>query len=359
MNQSTHAWLAIEAYKKVEAESATAAGAAIKLNGFVNLLGEYLNDVVMAAWLPDSLIKDNRTDHIFKNSLYTGTDQMARFTLSKDALAGHLPSDAKTDDIVFPYVDSAWWASPYRVKDGGGHLPARINSLSQTVRDMFLMGDQDVVALTGIKPKAAEPVPDELLYSPRNIATILWMASHYMADAHMPLHCDGRAFGLTSKGSTHLAIEELWGEQVPHLFLKQGELKATREEVLAAAPEPDSEFHDLVFGGSVAQRPNGDVWLDAVYICRASLATSYALVPARTVPVDDPTKLPDSANDTMTLDKILAPGGFCGADRFWEISCVIMQDAVNAVAMLWVDAWVAALHLSKVKAPQPPVPVEH
>lgn len=65
MNQATHAWLAVEAYRKIAAETKTADGIGKKLDGLAKLLGQNLEDVVVAAWLPDSLIKDMSYGHVF------------------------------------------------------------------------------------------------------------------------------------------------------------------------------------------------------------------------------------------------------------------------------------------------------
>ena len=59
MNQPTHAWLAVEAYRKISTFALTPAGKKKKLDGLVRLLGTNLGDVVVAAWLPNSLIKDD------------------------------------------------------------------------------------------------------------------------------------------------------------------------------------------------------------------------------------------------------------------------------------------------------------
>ena len=54
MNQPTHAWLAVEAFRTIQKCSTTDAGKQRKLEKLVALLDQHLNDVVVAAWLPDS-----------------------------------------------------------------------------------------------------------------------------------------------------------------------------------------------------------------------------------------------------------------------------------------------------------------
>jgi hypothetical protein len=331
MDQSTHAWLAVEAYRKIAILSKTDEGKKKKLDSLEKLLGNNLRDVVVAAWLPDALIKDMTYGHVFKNSKYTG-DQKPRFTLNKNDLTKCLTKDTLAPKVAFDAVPDSWWNEPYRVKENGGHLPARVNALSQTVRDMLRMGDGDVVKLTGIKSKGSEIIADSLLFSPRDIAVTLWMASHYIADAHMPFHCDNRALASTAKQKTHGAVEDQWGKQVSDLFHAKKILKESKEKILEEQPPNGSKFTGIDFGKEInALKNNGDPWKEAVYICRASFAVSFAMIPPNVADVDD-------QNTAVSLKDILTTN-VCGETRFWELSRAIMVDAANAIARFWQDAW--------------------
>lgn len=333
MNQPTHAWLAVEAYRKIAALSQKPDGKKKKLDGLARLLDANLRDVVVATWLPDSLIKDMLYGHVFKNSAYKQKEQKARFTLSKADLKAHLTSDTQIPKVAFDFVPENWWTKPYKVKPAGGHLPARVNALCQTARDMFKMGDPEVVALTGIKPRGAMPIAPSLLFSPRDIAMILWMASHYIADAHMPFHCDNRALGSSEKQKTHGKIEDLWGKQVPSAFRSDTILEMDADAILATPLPEGSRFTGIKFGSKIyGLKNNGDPWKECVYISRASFATSFALIPPNVAPVDDETT-------QVSLEDILDEHQFCGEKRFWKISVAIMTDAVNAIARFWQDAW--------------------
>lgn len=329
MNQPTHAWIAVEAYKKIALAAAeTEEGKTKKLDALARLLGANLKDVVVAAWLPDSLIRDTRYGHIFKNSVYNGKDS-ARFRLDKETLRGSLVAGSLLSDVAFDMVEESWWETPYKVKARGGHLPARITALSQTIRDMFKMGDGEVVGLTGIKPKGAKNIATSLLYSPRNIAVTFWMASHYIADAHMPFHCDNRAFG----SDTHAAVEDLWGDQVPEIFHATTILDTSATEILDAGFHPGSNFADLDLGKEIpALKNDGDPWLEAVQICKTSFVVSFAMIPSTVAPVDN-------RETPVELRDILGTR-CCGEEKFWELSRAAVHDAINAIAMFWQDAWV-------------------
>lgn len=331
MDQSSHAFLAVEAFRKVQDYSKTAEGKQFKIENFVTLLGQNLKDVVVAAWLPDLLIKDMQYGHIFKNASYRG-NQRERFVLGKKELIAHLPKDVVLPKITFDAIPDAWWDKAYRVKENGGHLPARVNALCQTTRDMLRMGDDNVTALMAKKHKGSEIIAKNLLYSSQDIALMLWMVSHYIADAHMPFHCDNRGLASTVHQKTHSAIEKLWGKHVPKIFKSQTILKESSKEILAAEFPKDSALEGIDYGTTISPlKNNGDPWKEAVYICRASFAVSYALVPPSVAKVDDETT-------DVPLDAILGEG-FCGEDRFWEISRAIMTDSVNAIARFWVDIW--------------------
>jgi len=329
MNQRTHAWLAVEAYRKIK----IAAKDDKSLDGLRQLLGEHLGDVVVAAWLPDSLIKDMAYGHVFKNSAYAG-DQKPRFTLSAADLKKTLPAGAKIPSVAFPLVPDKWWKQPYRVKDNGGHLPARVNALCQTARDMLNMGDDDVLALSGAKrKKGAADIAAAFRYSPRDVAMMLWMLSHYVADGHMPFHSDNRTVASTSANSnTHGAMEDLWGEQVPPFFARERILRSDEQAILEASYPVGSKLADIPFGDGVPTLKGGDPWKAAVYICRAGFAASFAIVPESTAPVDSGKDVP--------LKDIRSDGrGICGEARFWDISRAVMHDAANAIAMFWIDIW--------------------
>jgi hypothetical protein len=300
----------------------------------VALLDQHLNDVVVAAWLPDSLIKDMTFGHVFKTSKYQG-DQAARFTLSRADLNKRLAPSAFQRESLLDTLPADWWTAPYRVKDNGGHLPARVASLCQNARDMLKMGDNDLYTLCGVKaPAGRSAIADDLLYSARDVAVMMWMASHYIADGHMPFHCDNRNLASTSsKQNAHSKIEDLWGDQVPALFKASTVLSSTSDQILAAPLPSQSNFKGIAFETDIPPLKNGgDPWKEAVYICRASFALSFSLVPPTIAPVDDQTT-------QVSREDILADGGFCGQKRFWDISRAIMHDAATSIAMFWQDVW--------------------
>lgn len=331
MDQSTHAWLALEAFKKIKLYSKTDAGKKKKADRLVELLGSNICDIIVASWLPDSLIKDMTYGHVFKNSLYAG-DQIKRFQLSKDELTKCIRNGSAVAQNCFCFIPEEWWARPYRVKANGGHLPARISSICQNIRDLLKMGSADVIVITGKRAQGAEVISDEMLFTSKNIATMIWMLSHYIADAHMPFHCDNRGLASTNDQDLHSDVEKFWGKQVP-AELYSGSIKNITDSDLLSLQLPKSSwFADLSFDENISPLRNGsDEWKEAVYICRSSFANSFALIPPNIADVDD-------KKTTVTLDDIRNKS-FCGTERFRIISRAIMEDAVNAIASFWLNAW--------------------
>lgn len=331
MDQSTHAWLALEAFKKIKQFADTDVGKQKKTDRLVELLGSNIRDIIVASWLPDSLIKDMTYGHVFKNSLYKG-DQAKRFQLSKEDLKKNIRSGSAVASICFEFVPKNWWERPYRVKVNGGHLPARISSICQNIRDMLKMGNADVIAITGRRARGAEIIASELLFTPKNIATMFWMLSHYIADAHMPFHCDNRGLASTNDQHLHCDVEKFWGKQIPSDLHSGSILSISDSDILTLTLSKSSWFAGIDFGKTVSPLRNGsDEWKEAVYICRASFANSFALVPPDIADVDD-------KQTVVTLDDIKLKQ-FCGTKRFKEISRAIMEDAINSIASFWLNAW--------------------
>lgn len=332
MNQPTHAWLAINAFQILNRYSETEDGKEKNIKPLIKILGDNIHYAIVGAWIPDALIKDMTYGHVFKNSEYSGS-QSERFILSQKDLKSKLPTHSRISKEVLKLVDPIIWEKPYRVKDNGGHLPARVNAMSQTVRDMLKMSTDDISKFSGGKIKGSSILDKSLLFTAEDIAITMWTLSHYVADAHMPHHCDNRKLASTSATKKlHCEIEEEWGKQLPSVFMASEVSKGKKDVLLTSEMPSGSKFSSLDFGDKVSKlRNGGDPWLETVYICRSSFAVSFAWVPASVAKVDD--------QKTQFKLKELFQKGICDEDKFWNISSCIMHDAANAIAMLWLDSW--------------------
>lgn len=234
---------------------------------------------------------------------------------------------------MLPLIEGEFWKKPCRVKVNGGHLPARVIRLCAKQSGICLMSTDEISQHSGNKIQGSSLLDKSLLFTGEDIAITMWTLSHYIADAHMPHHCDNRKLASTSaKKNLHCDIEDTWGKQLPDIFKATSISKSNSRSLLNATLQENSQFNSIDFGKNVPKLKNGgDPWLESVYICRSSFATSFAWVPADIAPVDD--------QKTQFRLKELFEEEICTEDQFWQISRCIMHDAANAIVMFWLDSW--------------------
>jgi len=166
------------------------------------IMKHYLYLTEEATWAPDDILKDNDPNHIFK--LFT--------------------------DDEFP--DHGLTTKPQYVKDGvtyykfGGALPFRVDHVSQLIMHMAKLREYN----------------DR--FQLRQIIYQFMLLSHYIADAHVPMHCDlrddppkkkqsdpsrragtNKPEGKYMKESTHGKLEKLWDKAVVPVALNEKIIK--------------------------------------------------------------------------------------------------------------------------------------
>jgi hypothetical protein len=338
MKRRAHAWVALRALKLVE-DSKQAA----KL---VELLSYYVSDVWEGAWLPDTLIVDMQYGHIFKmddNSQRLGLDITQEQLMAEEWMKvpyEQLRKKLSGNSLCLEYVkDCPVLMEPYRAHPTyGGHLPNRVIAISQTIADMLKMSDYPLIFYARQKtPKAfasdlmRQKVKDlsvSPIFSPRQIALMLFILAHYITDAHMPLHCDLRDCDRSSlrqlPGKLHESIEELWELSFPEKsnLLLHEYLMESIDHVVSSLPDDSIiriDKDDKYKLSPTIPRTVGDEWREMVYIARTSYAVSRKLIDA---PFKD-------------ADELVAAKG----EEFKDVTNCIFHDAVESVARLWFKAW--------------------
>jgi hypothetical protein len=333
MKQRAHAWVALRALKLIDDLN--------KAPKFVELMSYYLSDVWDGAWLPDTLIVDMRYGHIFKMdnmkeyldyNIENHDHRKISFTELDDKLYGN----RKCLDYV---KGSSTLNTPYWVhKTKSGHLPNRVIAISHNVGDMLKMSDYPMAFyVKKVKSKAYREddlskmkVKDLTLspnFSARQIAVTSFILSHYICDAHMPLHCDLRDYGPEDTrrlpAKLHPSIETKWESQFPvketimlHDYIK----KSVDNVVIDEMPQNSIIEIDSNPKYNLSERLTkikGDEWDEMVNICRtSSFAVSRKWINDDYESVND---IPDS--------------------EFKEVSNYIFHDAVESVARIWLKAW--------------------
>lgn len=223
MKQKAHAWVALRAFKLIDD-----LGKAPKL---VELLSWYLSDVWEGAWLPDTLIVDMSYGHIFK--MDSNPADIGEKTIGDRYKASHRELDRrlKGKRLCLNYIkDSEELKKTYKAPDEGGQLPHRVIALSHSISDMLKLSDfplalyaRKKILKAYKKDLSAQDIKSLSMspnFSARQIALTFFLLSHYICDAHMPLHCDFRDF--SSKYSKrklpkklHPSIEAKWESYFP------------------------------------------------------------------------------------------------------------------------------------------------
>ena len=190
MKKYTHAWIAFKAVERLQKVSLTDENK--KFADFLIAWFENHKDgVIRGAWYPDEVIVDNSTSHIMK----------------------YVPGSADAADLfrALPATSLLYKNgkdSPLRKKDytidKKYNLPERCEALSHSVID-------------NLKIQQREDKGSPLTPTDNHIALILFMLSHYVADAHMPLHCDDRP-GDVAGIDLHGAIENAWEVEVVQFY---------------------------------------------------------------------------------------------------------------------------------------------
>jgi hypothetical protein len=229
---------------------------------------------------------------------------------------GALPSTSLVKDYA---IQSPVYGQAF-VQDPDNNLPERCEALAHSVIDNLKMRDTE--------DKGSPIAPNN-----NHIAMRLFMLSHYIADAHMPLHCDSRKF---SDGiDIHGKIEGLWDDEIRRFYLidlLNERFFYNREGYpLRVDGGFDGSFLDQVEQG-FATRAFTDSYGDGtnvrtcmLTVCRYSYLLAYAFIP------------PGYNETNVTIQNLQGlPGQIL---NFKELSVAVFTDAIDAIARIWLRVW--------------------
>jgi hypothetical protein len=283
-------------------------------DGLINWFKSNKDGVIRGAWYPDSLIKDNSSSHVLKFEPCGETGEELR-QLPKAYLIRKYGRESPIRDKGF------------RRADKNDNLPDRCESLTQSVVDHLKVQESEE------KGSAVSPADNQ-------VALWLFMLSHYVADAHVPLHCDSRRF--SEKADIHGKMEKEWDEEVQKFYrideknerffydprgyplMKPGKDREYESSYLKTVEDQLSnriytESADGFFGTG---NKNVRDFMDA--ICQHSYLLSYYFVPERY----DHTNI-EPKDDWQSL----------GGLPFEELSVAVLADAIDSIARVWFRAW--------------------
>lgn len=341
MNQRTHSWIAIRAIALLDDEN--------QEKNLVKLLKPLAREASVGAWIPDQADAKRggagaaTENHVFKIEPYTGS-QRQRFITRKNELLERLTERSQTAQFLRDddKLDNTWWATPYRgdVVKPGQHLANRAMALSTMMKDLLLMGNKRIDSLIPGDIRFAQYLIPDARTKEEAAAMYYFILSHFVADACMPCHCDGRKLSAYSEG-LHMELEKYWSRKVgtgfekkkllPKEFLENRErISEGSSEVLQQARDIDSKF-GLDFSHTPVPdiNPGQDVWLAVLNLCRASFALASIIADYRQYRYDDTRARAPFKTVLDTGDRKLLN----------EVNRVVMHDAVLNTAIVWKHIW--------------------
>jgi hypothetical protein len=321
MKQFTHAWLAFMATKRLEDAAFPPAlspkfkpADRLYADGLINWFKSNKDGVIRGAWYPDSLIKDNGSSHVLKFEPCDETSEELR----------RLPNTY----LIYEHGrESPLRHSNFRRADKNDNLPDRCEALTQSAVDHLKVQESEE------RGSAVSPTDNQ-------VALWLFMLSHYVADAHVPFHCDSRQF---SEGADiHGKMEREWDKEVQKFYkldhknerffydprgyplMEPGKERKYESSYLKKVEDALSRrvYMESVDGSFGTGNRNVREFMGA--ICQYSYLLSYYFVP----------KQYDHTN-IKPKDDWKSLGGL----SFEELSVAVLADAIDSIARVWLRAW--------------------
>ena len=302
MKKYTHAWLAFMAIKRLQYADIPEANRE-DAQSLVKWFHDYRDFVIEGSWYPDDVFKDMATSHVIK---YRPSDENREQKFKK------LPKNMK---IYTLWQKSPLYKKPFVIE--AGNCADRCESIAHSIIDCF-------------KILRMEDRGTPIATTSNHIAMRFFILSHYIADCHMPLHCDNRSF---SPGSNiHGFIESQWDTQVKNSYSidtannrffydPDGYPLPKKPTPLILAVENDLVNREYIHPWGTGNGNTRD-YISAV--SEYSSLMSYRL-------------RPESYNEeNLTKEVFKTTETF---QRFDESSQYILSDAIDSIARVWLHVW--------------------
>ncbi len=333
MHQFTHAWLAFMAIKRLEEKIPKLDDNERKY--YEKLIHWFQNNkdcVIQGAWYPDKVIVDNSTSHILKIEPYNPTNKDA---IDIDVERGRKKVVQKEGFKKLPeeYLSYSRWGKNSTLRqqpfviDMKTNLPDRCETFTETVIDHFKMQFHE---------RKGSPISP----TSNQVSFLFFMQSHYIADAHVPLHCDGRSF---SEGKNfHAKLEEAWEKKViasckrdmtddcnpRFVYDEKGYPSIIENEFRGSYLEKvQQEMIKRPLGSinSFFTSSNSNVWDFMTAVCQNSYLLSYYFF--------DPAEIIDP--EQAVFEEWLTHH----ITQFEDLSLTVLADAIDSIARIWLKIW--------------------
>lgn len=314
MKKYSHAWIAFMAIKRLETIANTDNDSVIKgvnedvikhAKSLVKWFMDYRDFVIEGAWYPDEVFKDMSTSHIVKfKPCETGEYNDFRSLPSTHSIGAMMK---RKSDL---------FGKPYDITQG--NCADRCESIAHSIVDNFK---------TLYKEERGCPIAT----TNNHIALRFFILSHYVADCHMPFHCDDRPF--SDEKGVHGSVEKKWEDQIKKSFKidtsnnrfyygSDGYPLPLSPTQLVRDVEEEMGKRQYVHGWGTG---NSSTWDYMSGVAQYSYLFSYFLVP-------------QTFQNTQTITEFMAQTEW--GLHFDEYSKMIFCDAIDSIARIWLHVWI-------------------
>ena len=314
MKKYSHGWIALMAIKRLEMVKPKLNDSdQKKATNLIKYLKENNDGVVQGGWFPDSVIHDNSTGHIW---------QLRPAKKGEPYLTGqhNLPSSLMCYKKVKPSLKKLKLYHKRRTV-----LPDRCQALSYAIRDQL--------KVTHKIKKQKFGTGSAIIPTNNEVALNFFMLSHYVADAHMPLHCDARAFD----DRIHGMIEKYWEKEINKWYKPQGvkgqdkkflldtkgypKLYKTKDFKKSFLGKLDKKIETAGFTKSLGSK-NSNVYDYMVDVCYYSYLLSITIIDKKV-----------SVNlSVKKFEKEYEP-------EYEKLAVEFLFDAIDSTARVWLKSW--------------------
>jgi hypothetical protein len=316
MKQYTHAWLAFMAVKRLKEAKLKDKNKKVAQH-LVDWIMHNEDDIIQGSWYPDDVIKDMATSHVLK--------------ITPSGRAKNKFKKLPKTHLVYKLMKKSQLKKKSFVIEKDDNLPDRCESITHSIVDNAKMQRRE---------KKGSPV------APTNNHNALrfFMLSHYIADAHVPFHCDSRRF--SEKPNIHAKMETKWDSMIKsyyeidkkhkrflydrHGFPLRNKKKEARYEGCYLKRIEDELSKRAFQIGYGTDRDN--TWEFMSAICQYSYLLSYEFIPSKY----DHKNVPKDKWDSL------------GSITFDDLSFAVLSDAIDSISRVWFRAWRKYMEWAKI-----------
>lgn len=307
MKKYTHAWIAFMAMKRIETANLPEEIKA-DAKALVKWFKNYRDFVIEGAWYPDEVYKDMATSHIIKYTPLPDDEVTVKFRKLPSNVAMYTSNNSAKKNPLF--------GKQFNIV--GGNCADRCESIAHNIVDDFKM--------LKIEEKGNPICPTN-----NNIATRFFVLSHYIADCHMPLHCDSRSF--SSGANIHGLIESEWDKQIKksysidtdneRFFYDPSGYPLRTDKISQLMKDIEDEVTNREYNHSWGTG-NSSTWDYMSSISQYSYLLAYKMLPLGT-------------SEEITKDEFREMDAYKNLDEYTKM---IFCDAIDSVAKIWLHVWI-------------------